>query len=164
MNKILRRLKDKDVSAMLEWMHDEAVACNFKFDFLSMTEEKALDFIRNSFNDTNQHFAIVDADDNYLGTISLKNISSTDSNAEFAIVLSRKSWGKNFAQQAVKELLAYAFETLNLHKIYLNVLAENVRANRFYQKCGFVSEGTFKEHLRTATGEYKDLNWYAAIK
>ena len=124
MNTILRKLEERDVSAMLEWMHDETVANNFRFDFMSMTEEKALDFVSKSFSDENQHFAIVDEDDNYLGTISLKNISSTDNNAEYAIVLRRNFWGKGYAQKATAEILNYAFNTLKLHKVYLNVLSE----------------------------------------
>ena len=148
MSTTLRKLQEKDVSGMLEWMHDERVARNFRFDFLSMTEEKALDFINNSFSDENQHFAIVDESDNYLGTISLKNISATDNNAEYAIVLMHKHWGKGFAPKATEELLQYAFQTLHLHRVYLNVLAENLRANNFYRKCGFTFEGTFKDHLR----------------
>jgi len=163
MSTMLRRLKETDVRAMLEWMHDEDVARNFRFDFLSMTEDRALNFIRNSFTDENRHFAIVDAADNYLGTISLKNISPTDRNAEFAIVLSKKHWGGGYSRRAVEELLDYAFNTLHLHRVYLNVLTENIRANKFYQKCGFVFEGCFKDHLCGTAGDYKDLNWYAAI-
>ena len=147
MGTIIRRLKEKDVFAMLEWMHDEKVARNFRFDFSSMNKEKALNFIQNSFSEENQHFAIVDAADNYLGTISLKNISRTDNNAEYAIVMSRNSWGNGFAQKATEEILNYAFRTLHLHKVYLNVLAENIRANKFYKKCGFSFEGTFKDHI-----------------
>ena len=152
MNTILRKLQEKDVPAMLEWMHDEAVAGNFRFDFMSMTEEKALDFIFKSFTDENQHFAIVDAQNNYLGTVSLKNISTTDKNAEYAIVLRRKFWGKGYAQKATSAILNYAFNTLNLHKVYLNVLAENLRANNFYKKFGFTFEGSFKDHINRRRG------------
>lgn len=46
--------------------------------------------------------------------------------------------------------------------MYLNVLEENVRANKFYVKCGFVLEGQFRDHL-CLQGEYKNLNWYTMI-
>lgn len=39
-----------------------------------MTLEKVKKFIENSFNEENKHFAIVNSSDEYLGTISLKNI------------------------------------------------------------------------------------------
>lgn len=147
MDTIIRKLEERDVSAMLEWMHDEKVARNFRFDFMSMTHEKALDFVTKSFTEENQHFAIVDEGNNYLGTVSLKNISATDNNAEYAIVLRREFWGKGYAQKATTAILNYAFNTLNLHKVYLNVLDENIRANKFYKKCGFIFEGCFKDHL-----------------
>ena len=155
---ILRKLENKDVANMLEWMHDEAVARNFRFDFMSMTKEKALNFIADSFNEENQHFAIIDEGDNYLGTISLKNISSTDNNAEYAIVLRRKFWGKGYARKATTAILDYAFHSLNLHKVYLNVLEENVRANNFYKKFGFTFEGSFKDHINRTRGGGMELS------
>ena len=33
--------------------------------------------------------------------------------------------------------MQYSFNKLNLHKIYLNVLSSNERANKFYEKFGF---------------------------
>ena len=70
----LRKLEEKDVPEMIAWMHDPKVNCKFRFDFASMTEDKALEFVKNSFTDENQNFAFVGDDDRYLGTISLKNI------------------------------------------------------------------------------------------
>ena len=165
---MLRKLLDKDADKMLEWMHDEAVNQNFRFDFASMTKERALNFIANSFTEENQHFAIIDENDEYLGTISLKNISVADKNAEYAIVVRKNFWGTGVAQKATAEILKYAFENLNLHRVYLNVLDENIRANKFYRKCGFIYEGKFKQHLylqvKNGGGtSYKDLNWYAII-
>lgn len=156
---MIRRLRESDLPGMMEWMHDTSVNCNFRFDFSAMTEEKALDFIRNSFSSENQNFAIVNEEDEYMGTISLKNISDYDKNAEYAIVTRRCAHGKGYAYAATKDILKYGFETLGLHRIYLNVLSENERANAFYQKCGFFFEGCFREHLNIR-GKYSDLNWY----
>lgn len=147
---------------MLEWMHDGRINCNFRFDFASMTREKALDFIENSFTEKNQSFAFVDENDKYLGTISLKNISMLDKSAEYAIVASIDAQGTGAAKVATEELLQYAFKELGLHRVYLNVLEENRRANRFYEKCGFVYEGCFREHL-FLRGRYRNLNWYAIV-
>lgn len=159
----LRRLEEKDVPEMLAWMHDPKVNCRFRFDFSSMTEEKALDFVRNSYTDENQNFAFVGDDDKYLGTISLKNISRVDNNAEYAVVTSHGAQGTGAAYEATMAILKYAFETLELNRVYLNVLVENERANAFYKKCGFQYEGVFKEHL-CIRGEYKDLNWYGMTR
>lgn len=159
----LRMLKIEDAVFMLEWMHDPNVNSNFKFDFASMTKEKVIDFINTSFNNETQHFAFVNENDEYLGTISLKHISYTDNNAEYAITTRTCAQGTGAAYKATMALLKYAFDELGLHRVYLNVLEENERANAFYKKCGFFYEGQFKEHLYLK-GEYKNLNWYAITK
>lgn len=145
---------------MLEWMHDSDINSQFRVDFSKMTSSKVKEFIKNSFTKTEQHFAIVDDKDEYMGTISLKNINPINHNAEYAIVTRKVAHGTGIALEATKEILAYAFQELMLHKVYLNVLEENKRANRFYEKCGFRFEGMAKEFLYM-NGTYHNLNWYA---
>lgn len=160
---MLRRLEEKDAPFMLEWMHDDTINCNFQYPFGEMTIEKVSAFIENSFDEENKHFAIVDENDEYLGTISLKNISQKNKNAEYAIVTRKKAQGTGIARKATQELLNYAFEELELHKVYLNVLSENTRARKFYEKCGFEQEGIAKEAVKIH-GKYKSLVWYGVFE
>ena len=44
----------------------------------------------------NIHMAITDDNDEYMGTVSLKNINYIDSFAEFAITVRRTAMGKKF--------------------------------------------------------------------
>lgn len=159
----LRKLDLKDAPFMLEWMHDEESKLIFQNDFASMTEEKVVNFISNSNDEKNKHFAIVDdKDDEYLGTISLKNIDMKNKNAEYAISTRKKARGIGCNKIATELMIKYGFEELGLHKIYLNVLSTNTRAIKFYKKCGFVYEGTFKDYL-LINGEFKNLEWYGII-
>ena len=156
---MLRKLEEKDVEYMLEWMHDPEVTKNFQADFLSMTKERVLNFVQNSFSEETQHFAFVNEQDEYLGTISLKHISEDSHNAEYAIVTRVCAQGTGAAKKATYELLEYAFEELKLHKVYLNVIATNERARALYEKCGFKYEGLAREHFYIQ-GEYRDMCWY----
>ena len=61
----LRKLKLKDAEYMLEWMKDPAVNAFFNINFAEYTQEKVLEFISESFNDVNQHFAVVNEEDEY---------------------------------------------------------------------------------------------------
>ena len=161
---VLRRLELKDIPYMLEWMHDTETKLIFQNDFLAVDEVKAVNFILNSFNDDNKHFAIVDnSNDEYLGTISLKNIDNKNRNAEYAISTRRIARGKGINMLASNLIINYGFNELNLNKIYLNVLSKNERAIKFYKKIGFKHEGTFKQHLYMYS-EYYDLEWYAIIR
>ena len=159
----LRKLKKEDAPLMLEWMHDPEVADNFRVDFGSVTMEQAEEFIKNSFTDRNQHFAIMDENDSYVGTISLKNIDTTAGEAEYAIVTRRASQGKGYAHLATEELIGYAFDTLKLNRVYLNVLKENQKANHFYRKNGFEFLGEDPEKL-LIKGKEHTLNLYEIRK
>lgn len=159
----LRKLESKDIPFMLEWMHDEESKIIFQNDFASIDETKAKNFVLNSFDDENQHFAIVDDNDEYLGTISLKHIDQKNGNAEYAISTRKKIRGTGGNFQATQLILKYAFEELDLNKVYLNVLSSNIRAIKFYKKNGFVYEGTFKKHL-LVNNMYQNLEWYGILK
>lgn len=158
-NMKLRPLEKKDVPGMLEWMHDEESLEFFRFDTVHTTEEQACLFVDGSFSVTDRHYAIVDDDDSYLGTISLKNINLDKKSAEYAIVLRKSARGTGVAQCATKELLGIAFHEIGLTVVYLNVYVENLRAVNFYRKMGFQDLHKTDEVI-TASGEKKQINWY----
>lgn len=166
-NIFLRPLRSKDAEGMLEWMHDSRINVFFRFDADQMTMERAEAFIRDSVHAANKkmayHYAITDETDEYLGTVSLKQIDWSAKTAEYAISLRRFAQGRGVAAKATQEALRIAFEQLHLNRIFLNVLAENKRAIRFYETFGFVCEGEFRKHL-FLRGELKNLKWYSMLK
>lgn len=163
----LRRLKEKDATGMLEWMHDPEFQKNFQIDMINRRMEDIIEFINQSQTDRIEgqsiHYAIVDEEDEYLGTISLKDIDLLARKAEYAISLRKMAQGKGIATEATRELLRIAFDKLGLERVYLNVLSENINAIRLYEKCGFVYEGAFRNHL-FLKGEYRTLKWYSILK
>lgn len=159
----LRKLEQKDEAGILSWMRDPSVNQFFRFLESAVTPEKVQKFIEDaSETDKNLHLAIVDDSDEYLGTISLKNIDGDARNAEYAISTCTRAHGTGAAAEATREILRIAFEELHLHRVYLNVLEDNGRANHFYRKCGFVFEGQFRDHLNIR-GSLKNLNWYSIL-
>lgn len=158
----LRALREKDAPLMLEWMQAPDIACFFRFDASKMTEDSCKAFIENANSDAgSRHYAIADENDEYLGTISLKDIDGAS--AEYAISTRKCAHGTGAASQATKKVFDIAFNELGLERVFLNVLTENQRANAFYKKMGFVFERTEKNAVEIR-GEMKDLNWYAIRK
>lgn len=154
----LRPLEEKDAAGMLEWMTDPAIARFFRFDAASMTLDRCKAFIAGAGEQADcRHFAIVGDDDKYLGTISLKEIRN--GSAEYAISTRACAHGTGAALAATRQILAVAFVELGLDRVYLNVLADNGRANAFYRKAGFRFTHQ-EENALTIRGESKDLNWY----
>lgn len=154
----LRPLEKKDAAGMLEWMTDPDIVCFFRFDASGVTLEGCRNFIAEAKEQKDcLHYAIVDASDTYLGTVSLKHITQTD--AEYAISTRRCAHGTGAAMAATRQILDIAFRERKLNRVYLNVLAENGRANSFYHKAGFRFVRREKAAI-TIRGEKKDLNWY----
>ncbi len=155
---VLRDLDLKDAEYMLEWMHDENVNGYLGKDFSQMEMEDCLSFIRDSHSDEkNKHFAIADDGDEYMGTISLKNIDMENKRAEYAISCRSKAMGKGFARKATERLFEIGKESYGLALLYLNVYDYNVRAQRLYEKTGFRRVGQ-PEYVREAQDER--LLWY----
>lgn len=159
----LRKLELKDAPLMLEWMHDKSVVEDLRTDFLSKTMENCISFIQSSQEDQqNWNLAIADENDEYLGTVSLKNIK--EDSAEFGITIRKTAMGKGYALTAMKQILDRGFEELGISKIYWCVSPKNQRAVRFYDKNGF--QRTALESLKMIEGYTKDqMNsyiWYCA--
>lgn len=163
----LRELCIEDAEGMLEWMHDPSINCNFRFDASSYTLEQAKNFIiqAREVQSRNEaiHWAITEDGKEYLGTISLKDIDITNRTAEYAICLRKCAMGKGIAYEATGKVLEYAFSQINLHRVFLNVLSNNERGIRLYERCGFRFEGEWKEHLYIK-GRYCSLKWYGMQK
>lgn len=87
----LRALEVKDIPYMLEWMKDKELAQFYRFDAEKSNPETAREFIeRAKESKQDLHFAIVDEQDEYLGTASLKNVDYVNKNAEYAIAVCAK--------------------------------------------------------------------------
>ncbi len=166
----LRELQEKDMAGMLEWMTDSDIRQNFRFSSNKSDEKSVLSFIQNAkisispIEGCTIHYAIADDEsDEYLGTISLKEISMVNKNAEYAISLRKKAQGMGIGVKATREILRLAFEEYALARVYLNVFSDNIRAIKLYEKCGFVFEGEFRNHL-LVEGKYKSLKWYSILR
>ena len=132
----LRKLELKDAPLMLEWMHDKSVVEDLRTNFLTKTIADCENFIKSSWNDKNNwNVAIVDEDDVYMGTVSLKNIKETS--AEFGITVRACAMGKGYSIWAMKEAIRIGFEERGIKKIYWCVSPDNKRAVRFYDKNSF---------------------------
>lgn len=161
---LLRRLQEKDAPRMLEWMKEPGINFFFRWDADKVTRETVNQFIRKASQDDGSiHMAVVDKEDLYMGTVSLKDINRVDGHAEYAISLHMDAIGKDYARMATDGILHLAFHELGLQRVHLNVRDDNHRARRFYEKYGFVYEGRLRRHL-VKDGLYHDLDLFSILK
>ncbi len=97
------------------------------------------------------------ADACYVGNVWLWDIDWRHRKAEVRIIIGDKTrFGQGIGTEAISSICNYAFERLNLHRIYAFVLATNPRARRTFEKAGFEVEGTLKAD-RWAGNHYTDV-------
>lgn len=91
-----------------------------------------------------------------IGNIGLHRINWKDSSAELGIVIGEKEyWGQGYGTDAILTFLRLAFQEMNLHRVFLRVDADNPRAIRCYDKCGFEREGRLRDTI-FREGRYRD--------
>ncbi len=91
-----------------------------------------------------------------LGLVQLFDIHYVHRDAEFAIMIDHKQQGKGYAPIATKLAMDYAFQTLNLHKLYLYVDEVNEKAIHIYEKCGYKTVATLPEEF-FVNGSYHNV-------
>lgn len=142
---------------MLEWMHDPTVVEKLKTDFASKTIEDCRAFISSAQNTSyDVHMAIVNEEDQYMGTVSLKHI--TGDCAEFAITIRKIAMGKGYSQFGMDQILAYGIRERGLDAIYWCVSPDNTRAVRFYDKRGYIRTEKVPERFQRLYSQ--ELIWY----
>ena len=134
----LRRLEIKDAPLMLEWMHDDSVVHFMGANFAEKKIDDCENFIRFSQKcEDDLHMAIVNENDEYMGTVSLKHIHRELKMAEFAITVRKCAMGQGFSAYGMKEIIRIGLEELGLDKVLWCVSSLNERAVRFYDKNGY---------------------------
>lgn len=100
------------------------------------------------------HFIICDEAMRPIGRIGFHEYSPENRHAELGIFIGEKDcWSKGYGSEAIVAFGHWYFNVKGAHRLWLNVFADNVRAQRAYEKIGFTREGTWREQ------SYIDGRW-----
>ncbi|MCC7354303.1 MAG: GNAT family N-acetyltransferase, partial [Anaerolineae bacterium] len=92
------------------------------------------------------------------------NIDHHNGKAEVGIFIGEKDlWDKGLGQDALRTLVDYLFQQLNLHRVDLGVYADNARGIHAYEKVGFIHEGRWRQ-AGFRNGHYRDLLWMSVLR
>ena len=157
----LRAITVEDTDLILRWRNSESVRKNFLFR-QKLTREAHLNWLHQK---EAYQFIILDAsDDKPLGSVYLRDFDSANRKAEFGIYLGEESArGKGVGTEAARLILSFAFERLELNRVFLRVISTNLRAIRSYEKAGFIREGCFRQDV-ILQGQPTDIVFMAILK
>lgn len=154
----LRPLEPRHLEKTREWANDPELMRLLNRDRPVSSSEHQQWFASLKERKDCIYFAIeTNAQSVHVGNIWLWDIDPRHRRAELRIVIGNDAYtGQGAGTEAINRLCSYAFEEMNLHKIYAYVLALNPRARRAFEKAGFVLEGTLREDRWTGDG-YTDV-------
>ena len=103
------------------------------------------------------------SDQKLIGHCSLNYINWINRTAEFGIYVGDENEkGKGFGSEALRLLIKYGFEEINLNKIWCEVYEHN-QAMGIYKHIGFVHEGTLRQNYYHK-GKYLDSHILSILK
>ncbi len=145
-----------DLPTFVQWFNDPVIQRRLaRVEPLSLAEEERwFEALQRSKNDV--VYAIV-VDDALIGNCGLHRIEWRHRGAQLGIVIGDDAYrGRGLGGDAVRTLVEHAFTNLGLHRIELDVLADNESARRCYTRLGFVEEGV-RRAARYVDGAFHDL-------
>ncbi|MDF2868657.1 MAG: GCN5-related N-acetyltransferase [Anaerocolumna sp.] len=90
--------------------------------------------------------AIVDKESgNVVGEVVFNEYNEDTGNVNFRILIGQAGCNRGIGSEAASLFIHYGMTVLKVHKIGLEVYSFNPRAERVYQKAGFVMEGVKRE-------------------
>lgn len=157
----LRRIQLKDAEMILNWRNQESVRLNmYNHKLIDLdTHMKWFDSILK--NESCQYF-IYEKNQKPLGVVSFSEIDKKNKTATWAFY-SGDTAIKGIGLEMEQLALEYAFNKLELNKLYCEVLDFNHAVINFHRKFGFKIEGIRrKDYLRD--GQYYDVYQLALFK
>ena len=83
---------------------------------------------------------------------------------ELGYALGEESWGLEYATEACREVIRYAFEELGCEVIAVCHFPSNQNSRRVIKKLGFVYEGVLRRSRRLPDGAVADAVTYSLLK
>ena len=148
---------ETDLDRCLDWINDPELQARIGRRHPMSKKLEQEWFERQYKSEDHINLAIVLKDgDRHVGNCGFNAIDYVNRAAEFGILLAeRDTWGQGYGPEAARLILAYGFEELGLHRVWLWAFSFNQHAIRAYEKAGFTHEGVLREAYYRR-GEYHD--------
>ena len=143
---ILRPKRIEDAEDDYTWRCDEELA---ELDASSPIRQSFDEFLRYYKDDLHRQspssikFAIDDLNGNHIGNVMCYDINLNFGEAELGVMIGKREyWNKSFGYHTLAGLIDHMFLDRELRLLYLHTLDWNFRAQRSFQKCGFIPKRT----------------------
>jgi len=157
-----RSLDEDDLEQMRRWRMSPEVT-KYLFTDPVITEENQKQWYK-EMRERGDLYWIVNSKGVDIGYASLNKIDAQNLCADPGVYIGESEYrGIGLGGEILKKVEEYAFETLNLHKLYGYILSENHKAIRMYRKNGWLCEGVLFSHI-IKHDEFYDVEIMALVR
>ena len=98
-----------------------------------------------------------------IGSIGTVGMAEAHLSVEVGYCVSRAMWGKGVMPEALRAVMAFLFNEVQVNRIAAKHDIRNAKSGRVMEKCGMQYEGTMREIMFTK-GEFATGKLYAIVK
>jgi RimJ/RimL family protein N-acetyltransferase len=172
-NIVIRQLELGDEEFLHNWWNNGEMMGHATFAFGTLQSKES---IRKSITDEivgqdvfprNKRFMICMRDTMQpIGEINYCGWSARNQKCEFGIKICEvEEQGKGYGQDALYHFIDFMFRSLNLNKIELTSMIDNIRAHKLYKKLGFKEIGIIRDgSFDSRTGSFMDVLYMDLLK
>lgn len=160
----LRFIEPDDLEAIREMTNDpeqEHLIIGWSFPAAKKHQE---DWYQRVLADRNNFRFAIEFEGKFVGISTLTSIDWKNRKADHGIRLTLDApKGQGIGTDAVYATMKYAFEELNLNRLYGSILDYNTASWKLYTKCGWKSEGVYRQSV-FKNDEFHDESPVAILK
>ena len=148
---------NEEIEKFTEWLNDFETTDYIGRSALIITLEGEKKYFEESMNKNYNFFIVTLDNDKLIGTVGLEKYDAINRTATLGIFIGDKEYrSQGYGTEAIRLILDYGFNYLNLNNIKLDLMSFNERALKCYQKCGFKEYGR-RRKCKYINGQYYDL-------
>ncbi|MBU8690342.1 GNAT family N-acetyltransferase [Priestia megaterium] len=163
----LRKMHESDASDLFEVWSDPHVTKYMNINNFTKVEQARdmINFLNKLASEKKAiRFAIIELETNeIIGSCGYNMLDFEHLRVEIGYELSKASWGRGYASEAISSLLNYAFLDLDMNRVEAKVEPLNTNSIKTLHRLNFTFEGTLRQ-AEKSKGKFIDLNVYSKLK
>jgi UDP-4-amino-4,6-dideoxy-N-acetyl-beta-L-altrosamine N-acetyltransferase len=154
--------EEKHIACVHHWINNEEINSNMgsRFPIGRDDQEKWYDSYKK--DDTKKKLIII-SNNEEVGMVSLFDIDYKNQNSEIGVYIDPNNRHKSYAKDAIAMILNFAFNEMNMNKIYALIYDFNTSSIKLFKSLGFSYESTDKEAVYSK-GDFIDIEKYSIFK
>jgi ribosomal-protein-alanine N-acetyltransferase len=149
---LLRNIVIEDAQKILEFRQNERISAFIHRDRMDSIESAhgLIQRVIKGYEDKSMIAwgGVLKSSNTFIGSCGFNKIDTQNLRAEIGGEMSPDAWGKRIAAKAVKQIIQFGFETMNLHSIEARVSPNNRSAIYLLEQMGFIKEAHFKDYYQ----------------